>query len=108
MLTFTLEAIRKMKPEEIQAALLAAQAANQGKITLRVSAKGALSVYGLQQFPVTLYREQWVRLLDKADEIKGFIMAHSAAQPDVESDVKGKDGKTVKAMVKTYLVGKAG
>lgn len=42
-------------------------------ISLRVSAKGAVSVYGLGRFPVTLYKEQWARLLDMADDIRNFI-----------------------------------
>jgi hypothetical protein len=41
--------------------------------TLRVSEKGGLSVYGLGRFPVTLYKEQWLKLLDMADEIRAFI-----------------------------------
>ena len=44
-----------------------------GEITFRVSQKGALSVYGLGRFPVTLYREQWERLLVKIDDLKKFI-----------------------------------
>lgn len=42
-------------------------------ITFKVSQKGALSVYGMGRFPVTLYKEQWERLLDKKDEIIQFI-----------------------------------
>jgi hypothetical protein len=42
-------------------------------MSLRVSEKGALSVYGLGRFPVTLYREQWEKLLGMADEIRRFI-----------------------------------
>jgi hypothetical protein len=42
-------------------------------LSLRVSEKGALSVYGLGRFPVTLYKEQWLRLLDMTDDIKTFI-----------------------------------
>jgi hypothetical protein len=42
-------------------------------LSLRVSDKGAVSVYGLGRFPVTLYQEQWVRVLDLADEIRAFI-----------------------------------
>ena len=42
-------------------------------VSLKVSPKGALSVYGLGRFPVTLYREQWTRLLARADEIRAFI-----------------------------------
>ena len=45
---------------------------------LRVSEKGGVSVYGLGRFPVTLYKEQWVRLLDMADEIRAFIREHEA------------------------------
>lgn len=44
-----------------------------GQLRLKVSEKGGLSVYGLGRFPVTLYKEQWIRLLDYADEIKSFL-----------------------------------
>ncbi|MBI5511016.1 MAG: hypothetical protein HY903_19820 [Deltaproteobacteria bacterium] len=43
------------------------------KSGLKVSEKGGVSVYGLGRFPVTLYKEQWLRLLDMADEIRTFI-----------------------------------
>jgi hypothetical protein len=43
------------------------------QLRLKVSEKGGVSVYGLGRFPVTLYKEQWVRLLDYADEIKSFL-----------------------------------
>ena len=42
-------------------------------ITFKVSQKGAVSVYGMGRFPVTLYKEQWVRLLDKKEELLEFI-----------------------------------
>lgn len=42
-------------------------------LRLKVSEKGGLSVYGLGRFPVTLYKEQWVRLLDYSDEIRAFL-----------------------------------
>lgn len=42
-------------------------------ISMKVSEKGAVSVYGLGRFPVTLYQEQWVKLLGISDEIKSFI-----------------------------------
>ena len=42
-------------------------------LSLKVGHKGGVSVYGLGRFPVTLYKEQWGRLLDMADEIRGFI-----------------------------------
>ncbi|HLN87343.1 MAG TPA: hypothetical protein VK200_12795 [Candidatus Limnocylindrales bacterium] len=44
-----------------------------GQLRLKISEKGGLSVYGLGRFPVTLYKEQWSRLLDYADEIKNFL-----------------------------------
>lgn len=44
--------------------------------SLRVSDKGGVSVYGLGRFPVTLYKEQWLRLLDMADDIRNFIKEH--------------------------------
>lgn len=45
----------------------------RGSMSLKVSEKGALSVYGLGRFPVTLYREQWEKLLGMADQIRQFI-----------------------------------
>jgi len=45
----------------------------RGQMSLKVSEKGALSVYGLGRFPVTLYREQWEKLLAMADQIRQFI-----------------------------------
>ena len=41
--------------------------------SMKVSEKGAVSVYGLGRFPVTLYQEQWTKLLDMADQIRDFI-----------------------------------
>jgi len=40
---------------------------------MKVSEKGGVSVYGLGRFPVTLYKEQWAKLLDLADDIRAFI-----------------------------------
>ncbi len=54
-------------------------------VSLKVSAKGAVSLYGLGRFPVTLYKEQWTRVLDIADEIRAFIAEH-----DGELKTKGK------------------
>jgi hypothetical protein len=51
----------------------------RGQMSLKVSEKGGLSVYGLGRFPVTLYREQWEKLLGMADEIRTFIQANDAA-----------------------------
>jgi hypothetical protein len=45
---------------------------------MKVSDKGAVSVYGMGRFPVTLYKEQWLRLLDMAEEIRAFIAANEA------------------------------
>jgi hypothetical protein len=56
-----------------------AEKSGRGKLAMKVSEKGALSVYGMGRFPVTLYKEQWLRLLTMADEIKGFIEANDAS-----------------------------
>jgi len=45
-------------------------------ITMKVSEKGALSIYGMGRFPVTLYKEQWLKLLDLSDDIRTFIAAN--------------------------------
>ena len=49
---------------------------NSGTLSMKVSEKGALSIYGMGRFPVTLYKEQWLKLLAIADEIKTFIDAN--------------------------------
>jgi hypothetical protein len=51
----------------------------RGQLSLKVSEKGALSVYGLGRFPVTLYREQWVKLLGMTEEIRKFIEENDAS-----------------------------
>ena len=53
-------------------------------VSLKVSEKGGVSVYGLGRFPVTLYKEQWTKLLDMSDEIRAFISAN-------ESRLKSKE-----------------
>jgi hypothetical protein len=55
-----------------------------GTLSMKVSEKGALSVYGMGRFPVTLYKEQWLKLLTIADDIKKFI-------EDNNSSLKAKD-----------------
>jgi hypothetical protein len=52
--------------------------ANSGT-RMKVSEKGGVSVYGLGRFPVTLYKEQWLKLLDMSDDIRAFIAANDAA-----------------------------
>jgi hypothetical protein len=63
--------------EELKAQLAALQEKNKARgpraIDFRVSEKGGVSVYGLGRFPVTLYYEQWVRLLDHADQLRTFL-----------------------------------
>jgi hypothetical protein len=51
----------------------------RGATSLKVSEKGALSVYGLGRFPVTLYREQWEKLLGMSDQIREFIQQNDQA-----------------------------
>ena len=45
-------------------------------VTMKVSEKGALSIYGMGRFPVTLYKEQWLKLLGMSDDIRAFIAAN--------------------------------
>ena len=45
----------------------------RGTLSMKVSEKGALSLYGMGRFPVTLYKEQWLKLLAIADDIQKFI-----------------------------------
>lgn len=50
-----------------------AGAKNAGKLEFKVGEKGGVSVYGMGRFPVTLYYEQWIRLLDAAGELRAFL-----------------------------------
>jgi hypothetical protein len=59
-------------------AALKASSARRGTVSFKVSEKGGVSVYGLGRFPVTLYKEQWAKLLDLADDIRAFIKTHEA------------------------------
>jgi len=49
-----------------------------GKLEFRVGEKGGVSVYGLGRFPVTLYYEQWIKLLDAAEDLKAFMEANKS------------------------------
>ena len=81
-----------MSDENLKAELERLRAENEalkknkrpGTLSMKVSEKGALSVYGMGRFPVTLYKEQWLRLLSIADDIKTFIEEH-------DSELKAKD-----------------
>ena len=57
-------------------------------LSLKVSEKGALSVYCLGRFPVTLYKEQWNKLLDMADDIRAFLKANDAQLKTKDSTAK--------------------
>jgi hypothetical protein len=57
---------------------LKASSRSRGGITLKISEKGGLSVYGLGRFPVTLYKEQWAKLLDSAEDIRAFLKDNDA------------------------------
>ena len=61
------------------------QGTKAGGLTFRVSEKGAVSVYGLGRFPVTLYQEQWDKLLAQVDELRQFIDANRASLKKKES-----------------------
>lgn len=75
-----------MSDEEMKAELERLRAENERLknrtskgVSMKVSEKGAVSVYGLGRFPVTLYKEQWVRLLDMANDIRQFIQDNESA-----------------------------
>jgi hypothetical protein len=74
-----------MADEDVQAELARLRAENEtlkqrrnSAISMKVSEKGAVSVYGLGRFPVTLYQEQWTKLLAMTEQIKTFIEENKA------------------------------
>ena len=74
--------------EELKARVAELEAKQQrtGGLSFKVSDKGAVSVYGLGRFPVTLYYEQWVRLLDKSQELREFLEENKSTLKLKEKD----------------------
>lgn len=67
-----------LKVEEASKLLAEIEQPKRGALYCKVSAKGAISVYGLQRMPVTLYVEQWERLLNFTDDLRAFMKEHDA------------------------------
>jgi predicted component of type VI protein secretion system len=63
----------KAELEKLRAENAALKSRGSRGVSMKVSEKGGVSVYGLGRFPVTLYQEQWLKLLEMADEIRAFI-----------------------------------
>jgi hypothetical protein len=74
----------KAELERLRAENQALKKTSSRGLSLKVSEKGGLSVYGLGRFPVTLYKEQWNKLLDMAEDIRSFIKAN-------DSELKSKE-----------------
>jgi hypothetical protein len=73
----------RMSDDDLKAELERLRAENAalksgGNLRLKVSEKGGVSLYGMGRWPVTLYKEQWLKLLDMADEIRAFIKANDS------------------------------
>jgi hypothetical protein len=68
----------KAELERLRAENAALKSRSNRGVSIRVSEKGGVSVYGLGRFPVTLYKEQWAKLLDLADDLRTFIKAHDS------------------------------
>jgi len=71
-------AAKEIPVEEAAKLLEQAEQAKKAALSCKVSEKGAISVYGLQRMPVTLYVDQWQRLLDFGGEIRKFMKEHDA------------------------------
>jgi len=71
------EALQK-EIERLKAENEALKARGTRGVSMKVSEKGGVSIYGLGRFPVTLYKEQWAKLLAMADEIRAFLKEHDA------------------------------
>ena len=68
----------KAEIERLQAENAALKKGATSGIRMKVSEKGAVSVYGMGRFPVTLYKEQWLKLLNMSDDIRAFIAENEA------------------------------
>jgi hypothetical protein len=86
-----------MSERDLQAEIERLKAENErlrrqgsSRVSLKISEKGGVSVYGLGRFPVTLYKEQWLKLLDMGDDIRLFIAEH-------ETELKTRQAKSDQA-----------
>jgi hypothetical protein len=93
-----------MSTEELQKQVERLQAENEALkkrsskgVSLKVSEKGGVSVYGLGRFPVTLYQEQWLKLLDMADDIRAFIGENDARLKKKDAEAARKEPAPEKA-----------
>jgi hypothetical protein len=68
----------KLTVDEAAKLLADQDSPKRGSLYCKVSAKGGLSLYGLQRMPVTLYVEQWERLLGFADQLREFLKEHDS------------------------------
>src|SRR6266567_4895510 len=82
--TMSTEDELKAELERLKAENASLKARGSKGVSMKVSEKGGVSVYGLGRFPVTFYQEQWLKLLDLADDIRAFIKEH-------ESQLKKKE-----------------
>ncbi len=68
----------KAELERLRAENAALKKVGSKGVSMKVSEKGGLSIYGLGRFPVTLYKEQWTKLLDMSEDIRTFLKEHDA------------------------------
>src|ERR1700746_3970415 len=83
----------KAELEQLRAENERLKAQGRRGVSLKVSEKGGVSVYGLGRFPVTLYKEQWARLLDMADDIRAFIRENDSrlkTKPECQSQLSAR------------------
>ena len=77
----------KVELERLRAENARLKGGSKDGVSLKVSQKGGVSLYGLGRFPVTLYKEQWIRLLNQAEEIRSFIDEH---EPELKTKENAK------------------
>lgn len=70
--------------EKLRAENEALKAKANKPISMKIGEKGGMSLYGLGRFPVTLYKQQWTRLLEHTDQIRAFLREN-------DDKLKGKD-----------------
>lgn len=68
----------KKKVAALEAQLEAEKAKGQKSLSLKVSQKGGVSLYGIRRFPITFYQEEWLRILEMEGEIRAFLSEHDS------------------------------
>lgn len=78
--------LSQLSREQLEAMVAAFQSQSKRKLTMKVGKSGGMSLYGFGRYPTTLYKTQWLQLLDMADDIRAFLEANNSLLSQGKTD----------------------